>query len=176
MAVCLGGGLDFGAECCARTGTFLTAPERATGGAFLASCRFSLFCFFTLPRSHPVLAQPVFRRMQQQPGLSAATRPFAKVRLQSDVEGKIIVVVVFFCHNTLLTPCPRLCLSLLVNATIAGDVGRWFAGRDNIVITKVSLVLLLYCSSNLAHALLVPAQSHTYCILQYNLQIFRRLF
>ena len=59
--------------------------------------------------------------MQQQPvGLSAATGPFAKVRLQSGTEGKFVVVVVFFCHDFSLRPCTACtCSSLLVNAIVA---------------------------------------------------------
>ena len=120
-------------------------------------------CFvFTLPFSHPVLTRLIFRPMQQQPGLSAATGPFAKVRLQADVEGKVFFVGVFFCRDILLTPCPCPCPSLLDNTAAAEDVGRWFAGRDNIMATKVSFVWLLCCSPTLAHALPVSAPSHSY--------------
>ena len=47
--------------------------------------------------SHPVLARAVFRLMQEQPGLSAATGPFAKTRLpQPGEDSKFFVVAVFF--------------------------------------------------------------------------------
>ena len=77
--------------------------------------------------------------MHQHLGLSAAIGPFAKVGLQSGVEGKFVVIVVLFCHDILLTPCPCPRPSLLVNASVAEEVGvgRWFASRDNIVATKV---------------------------------------
>ena len=107
----------------------MTAPERATEGGIHGELQVLFVLFFTLPRSHPVLAHSVFRPMQQQPGLSVATGPFAKLRLQSVAEGKFFVVVVFFCHDILPS-----------NAAVAGVVGRWFAGRDNIVVTKVRFV------------------------------------
>ena len=58
--------------------------------------------------------------------------------MQSVAEGKCFVVVVFFCEDDLLTPCP--CPSLLAGAAVAGDIGRWFAGRDNIVATNISFI------------------------------------
>ena len=73
-------------------------------------------------------------------GLSAAAGQFAKVRMQLGGEGKFVVVVMLFCDDSLLTPCPCPCRSLLANAAVAGDIGRWFVGRDNIVATKVSFV------------------------------------
>ena len=52
--------------------------------------------FLTLLCSHPVLAHPVFRPMQQQPGLSAVAGPFVKARLpQPGEDGKFFVVAVF---------------------------------------------------------------------------------
>ena len=59
------------------TGTCLTAPERATAGAYVVSCRFCLFSLYAaaLTLRFP---RPVFRPMQQQPGLSAAAGLFAK--------------------------------------------------------------------------------------------------
>ena len=45
---------------------------------------------------YPVLACLVFRLMQEQPGLSAAAGPFAKIRLpQPGKDGKFFVVAAF---------------------------------------------------------------------------------
>ena len=65
------------------------------GGTGAGELQVLLVSFFTLPCSHPVLARPVFRPMQQQSGLSAVAGPFAKVRLpQPGEDGKFFVVAV----------------------------------------------------------------------------------
>ena len=73
--------------------------------------------FFNLDHVPPVPACPSIPMQQQPVGLSAATGPFAKVRLQSGAEGKFVVVVVFFCRDFSLRPCT--CSSLLTNAAVA---------------------------------------------------------
>ena len=67
--------------------------------------------FYTLPRSHDVLARPVFRSMQQQPGLSAATGPFAEVQLpQPGVDSKFCCVLLsLYLAHALSVPFPFHC-------------------------------------------------------------------
>ena len=57
--------------------------------------------------------------MQQQPELLAVAGPFVKVRLPQPGEGgKFFVVPVLFCHDALLTPCPRHSLSTFANIDV----------------------------------------------------------
>ena len=87
------------------------ALERAMARACAVSGRFCFFRFYAAVLT-PVLACPVFRPMQQQPGLLAVAGPFVKVRLsQPGEDGKFFVVAVLFCHHAPLTPCPRPSLS-----------------------------------------------------------------
>ena len=70
-----------------------------------------LLVLFLRCRSHPVLARPIFRPMQEQPGLSVATGPFAKVRLLQpgeEVSSLLLLCsfVMIFCSRPAHLPVP----------------------------------------------------------------------
>ena len=97
-------------------------------------------------------------------GLSAATGPFAKVGCSWTRKVNLccccVLLSQYFAH-ALSVPVPF--PSLLVDTAVAGDVGCWFAGRDNSVATRGNFGLIrLCCLSNHAHTLPVLALSHAY--------------
>ena len=104
-----------------------------------------------LPRSHDVLACPVFRSMQQQPGLSAATGPFAEVQLpQPGVDSKFCCVLLslYFTH-ALSAPFPFHCFGRGCGCGHGPCHGH--GGHEG----KCCLIVAFL--SNLAHAPPVPA-------------------
>ena len=102
--------------------------------------------------------------MQQQPvGLSAATGPFAKVRLQSGAEGKFFVVVVFFCHDFSNRPCT--CSSLLANAAVGCCGSRSMAMDAAIVAVVIRYVAIAVVLGVTEATVLVMATAFCHFIL-----------
>ena len=133
-AVCLGGGQGFGAKYCVRVVRFSVGTRAGELQVLLV--------LFLLPCSHPVLARPVFRPMQEQPGLSVAAGPFAKVRLlQPGDDVSSLLFLCFFATMPRSRPAHTLFFPLhLTNATIAGATGCWLAGRGTLKARHLSRV------------------------------------